>query len=150
MLIPVLAKAFPRPVHSFVEGLDGDLLQEMENGRHRRAIHGSAGGDGDRAVARDHGGDTMQHRRQPVGIPTQLRVEVGVRVDEARGHDTAAGIDRLRGQEPVETPDIDDHAIGHCDIPTEPGQARAVNDQAILDQEIDRHNDPPPSVRGHS
>ena len=59
-----------------------------------------------------------------------------VDVDEARRHDMAVGVDRLRGVL-VDVTDRDDAARAYADVGASPGCPRAVDDLAAPDQQVE-------------
>src|SRR5262245_52594115 len=73
------------------------------------------------------------------GVPESLGIHVSMGVDEARGHDMALGVNRLFGSIP-QFADRGDLATGDADIGAIAGQARAVDDGAIPDNEIVVHH----------
>ena len=50
------------------------------------------------AVAAEHRGDAVLHRRARGRVPEQLRVVVGVQVDEARRQRLPLGVNGFRGR----------------------------------------------------
>ncbi len=87
------------------------------------------------AVAGDHRGDAVEAARRGVGLEGELRVVVGVRVDDARGDDPAAGVE-LTGPRAVDEADLGDATArdGHVGpAPREPG---AVHDDAVADHQV--------------
>jgi hypothetical protein len=95
---------------------------------------GAARGDGEAAVARHHRGHPVVGGRLELGIPEDLGVEVGVDVDEARGHHAPRCIQLHRPVE-VLTDGLDQPAgDGHVGHPT--GLTRAIDDGATADYQI--------------
>ena len=92
-------------------------------------------GDGEAAVAGDHGGDAVEARRRQRRVPEHLGVVVGVDVDEAGGDDAAGGVDdrgaRVLGDEVVA--DADDHPVGKRHIGATARRAGAVDDGSPMD-----------------
>ena len=74
-------------------------------------------------------------------VPGDLRVVMAVIVDEAGGDDPAVGVDRPRGRA-AQFADLDDLAVLDPDIAAEGRHPRAVDDAAVLDQQIIRHRYP--------
>ena len=71
-------------------------------------------------------------------VPEDREVGVTVGVDE-----TGADNPPRRGNQPsrpyvAETPDVDDPVSCDCDVRDAPGIARAINDAAVADQDIDK------------
>ena len=94
--VEVLGGAGPVPGHALLERLERHAL---DPGEHAHEVVGRAAGqrgDGEAAVAAEHGGDAVQRRRAERRVPEALHVEVGVHVDEARRDDPAVGVDGPR------------------------------------------------------
>src|SRR5271169_4070060 len=68
---------------------------------------------------------------------------MAVIVDKARGDDAAGGVDRARGRA-AQLADLGDLAVFDSDIATERRHPRAVDDPAVLDQQVIRHRYPFP------
>ncbi len=64
-------------------------------------------------------------------------------VDKAGRDDAAGGVDRARGR-PAQFADLGDLAVLDPDIAAERRHARAVDDAAVLDQQVIRHRYPFP------
>ena len=69
--------------------------QHLEQPRRRR--RGFGGREGESAVPGEQRGDAVPRRRRRGRIPVELRVVVGVDVDEAGRHEQAVGVDDPRG-----------------------------------------------------
>ena len=78
----------------------------------------------------------MPARQRAVGIPEELRVVVGVQVDEARRHDQAAGVDHLVGLVGADLADLGDHAVLDPDVAAKARQAAAVDDHAAANHAV--------------
>src|SRR5271169_6165635 len=63
---------------------------------------------------------------------------MAVIVDKARGDDAAGGVDRARGRA-AQLADLGDLAVFDSDIATKRRHPRAVDDPAVLDQQVIRH-----------
>ena len=127
----------PAPVDAAVERFGGHLLDQPEHAREAVALRLADRRHAQRAVAGDHGGDAVLDRREHQRVEQQLGVEVGVRVDEARGDDVAAGVDDPLGRHAVERPaDADDAPVVDADVAEVAGQAGAVDDQSVADDEV--------------
>ena len=105
-----------------------------------------AGGDRVAAVARYHRRDAVEAGRGGVGVEGELRVVVGVHVDDARhDHEAVAveGLPRAR-----ESPDVGDQPEPDADVGSAHGQPRAVHHRAALDDQVEAHASPfTPSTR---
>ena len=71
-------------------------------------------------------------------VPGDLRVVMAMIVDKARRDDLAAGIDGLAGGA-GQFADLGDLAVLDRDIAVERRHPRAVDDPAVLDQQVIRH-----------
>src|SRR5207245_9312131 len=71
-------------------------------------------------------------------IPEDLRIVVTVVVDESRRDDPPVGLDDPpRGS--VEAPELYDLSVGDSDVAVAGGPARAIDDAAVLDQQVVGH-----------
>src|SRR5262249_61314722 len=91
----VLTERFPSPRDAGGHGGAGDVLHALHEEHEIVAIGGTAGGEADAAVAHHHGGDAVVARRRAEPVPRDLRVEMGVDVDEAGRDELAARGDHL-------------------------------------------------------
>ena len=110
-------------------------IEEVERRGQRRLGH--QGRDADAAVAGDHRGHALRDLEAHVGLRQQRLVVVRVRVDEAGRHDASAGLDRLACRVAGEIADRGDAAADDADIGVEAGRARAVDDGAAADEEVE-------------
>ena len=101
---------------------------------------GLAGRDGEAAIADDCSGDSQRRRRAHVRVPSDLRVEMGVAVDDA-GHQRqpVCGNYVMRCPGNVAT-DVLDHAIVHDYVVHRWRMPAAIEDQCILEQKIAHRN----------
>jgi hypothetical protein len=65
-----------------------------------------------------------------------------VRIDDARRHELSLGVER-RGRRAADLPDLDDFAVLDRDICAIAGEAGTVDDHAVLDDQVVRHQYPP-------
>ena len=79
-----------------------------------------------------------QQERRAERVPEDLRVHVGVAVDEAGGDDQAVGVDDL-ARALADAPDGGDAAVAHGDVGAMARQAGAVDQHAVLDQQVVGH-----------
>src|SRR5581483_6124896 len=89
--------------------------------------------------AQHHAGDAMPRGGRERAVPADLRVVMGVRVDEPWRDHAVAGIDR-RLRAAVDRADLDDLAFGDGDVGMAARRAGAVDEQAVADDEIKRHS----------
>src|SRR6185436_9192973 len=97
-----------------------------------------AGCQGEAAIAHHHAGDTVPARRGAEGIPEDLRVHVGVPIDEAGRDDLPLGVDHFVGAVP-DAPDRRDAAAPHADVGAITRQAGSVDYRPVLDHEVIGH-----------
>ena len=90
-------------------------LDERQGLDDQLAVVGSSGSDAESAVALDHGRDPVPGRRRQIGIPEDLRVEVGVDVDEAGAQHQAGEVDVLAVPS-LDLADPADAVIDHLDV----------------------------------
>jgi hypothetical protein len=134
----VLGERLPRPGHARLEHLHRDRLDVGQHARQLFALLRLDGGEGERAVADDDRGGAVVTGVGTERVPHDLRVVVAVVVHEARGHDTAVGLDHPAGRA-VEPSELHDLAAGHRHVTVEGGPTGSVDDAPVLDQEIVRH-----------
>ena len=84
--------------HAGLDGALGDLLDGAQGGHQvpvrLLAEHGCQGVP---AISGHHGGDAETRGRREIGVPEQVGVEMGVRVDETRGEEQVARVHLLAG-----------------------------------------------------
>ena len=117
-------------------GLERLERHALDPGHHPHEVGGvglAGRGDGEAAVAAEHGGDAVQRRRAGRRIPGELGVVVGVEVDEAGRHDETGGVDL--GGAGLELVGRDDATVAHADVADDPGRAGAVDDETAADQD---------------
>jgi hypothetical protein len=90
------------------------------------------------AVTHDHGGHAVVARERSEGIPEDLRVHVGVAVDEARRDDVPVGVDVL-GTSFANAPDGGDAVADDADVGAIGVEAGPVDDGAVADHEVIGH-----------
>ncbi len=97
------------PVEPFAEGtpppvealLERGKRHPLDPGHHAGEVLGvllSCGSEREAAVAAYHGRHAVKRRRARRRVPEQLRVVVGVKVDEARHDHEPVGVDRAGGR----------------------------------------------------
>ncbi len=92
-----------------------------------------------RAVARDHRRDAVLEGGPGEAVPGELCIVVGMRVDEAGGHDLACRVhDLARLAEGLagRSADRGDAAILDREVARKARPTRAVADPAVLDDEV--------------
>ncbi len=136
--VEVLGEGLPVPTQPGLEGGLRDVLDSLHEEHEIVAVLLLAGGEADTAVADDDRGDAVQVRRRAERVPGDLRVEVRVDVDEARGDDLAAGVDDLGGGAVV-LAHGGNSVPGDGDVGLERRSARAVDNGSSADHEISFH-----------
>ena len=119
-----------------------DVLDRLHGGGQQLRLAGTHRREGHAAVAHDHRGHSVPARRGHGRVPTDLRVQVGVQVDEPGGDQPTVRVDHPSGAARVDVADrgdavtVDRHigASGRC--------ARAVDDRAAPDHQIVCHVNP--------
>ena len=118
--------------------LGRDVLDRGQAAREPLAVLGLAGRQREAAVAHHHGGDAVPARAAAERVPGDLRVHVGVAVDEAGRDDQPLGVDLALGRL-ADAADLDDPAVLDADIGADSAAARSVDDGAVFDQEVETH-----------
>ena len=126
-----LGIAHPVPGEPLLHRLVGDRL-DPRHGEHGALPHvGTHRCEAEAAVADDHRGDAVPAGERQIRVPEELRVVVGVEIDEAGGDDHAARVDdprTIRGGDP---PDVRDAAGPDADVRPIALCPRSVDDDAV-------------------
>ena len=136
--IPEVAEAPAREAEALLERRLRHAFDAAQHPGEPRHVLGLRGREREAAVAREHGGDAVPRRRRGDGVPVELDVVVRVRVDEARRHERAVGVDRARGRA-VAAADARDAAVAHADVGRVGADAGAVHHAPTANHEIPRH-----------
>ena len=112
-----------------VEQVEGRRDRPRRTRRQRR--------ERDPAVAGDDGRDPLAHLRGHLRRRQHQAVVVRMGVDEAGRDDPARGVDLDGATRADERSDAGDPVAGHRDVGDVPGRARAVDDGAVPDDEIE-------------
>src|SRR5262249_36834919 len=99
------------------------------------------------AVAHRDGGDAVPARRRAELVPEQLRVHVGVPVDESGRDDVTLGVELLRAGA-SDLPDGVDPAVLPRDVALRPRRSRAVDPRAVANHQVVAHAFPSGSGPG--
>src|SRR5262249_43754276 len=118
-----------------LQGEIGYVLDEREHVDDPLVI-ARQGKQGERAIADQRGGDPVLGLRVAGRVPEDLRVEVGVDVDEPRGDQRATGVDALLTGRLEITTHLDDAPGADTDVQPLPGDPGAVDDGAAGDDQI--------------
>ena len=92
-----LGKGLPVPGDALVQHVEGNALDIDQVLHGDLARLGLARRDADAAIAHHHAGHAMPRRGRDRAVPADLRIVMGVRIDEARRHDQPVGIDGALG-----------------------------------------------------
>jgi hypothetical protein len=137
--VEVPGVALPVPGQPVEDRRPGDVLDRLHHRREVPVVARVHGREGDAAVADDDRGHPVPARGRRDRVPGQLGVEVGVHVDEARGHEAAVGGD-LAPAPPGHLAHRDDGAVGDPDVGRARGPAEPVGEPAAADHEVERHD----------
>jgi len=108
-------EGLPTPLDADIEEHLWELFDLAEHARHACPLIRTQRCERKRAVAGDNSADAVLDHRRRERIPTELRVEVRVNVDEAGRHDASGGVDHTVGVS-IDTTDTDDVPIVHADV----------------------------------
>jgi len=115
-----------------------DIAEELGQPLFRALLHRR---QREGAVAEDDTGRAVLGREGAQRVPGDLRVVMAMIVDKARRDGAAGGVDGFRGRA-GELAQFDDYAVLDPNIAAEGRQPRAVDNEAVLDQQIIRHRGP--------
>ena len=128
------------PIDRGLQRVRAHPFDAAEHQQEPRDVVRFGGAQGEPAVAGEDRGHAVPRSGRRGRVPVQLRVVVGVDVDEARRDGQTVGVDDLARLDRVaERADLGDAAVVHCDIRGACRPARPVHDGAAPDEEIDRH-----------
>src|SRR5262249_4272210 len=128
----------PAPLDARLHRGRWDVLGTLEVAYDEVLVLLGAGRQGEPAIAHHDTGDAMPARRGPERIPEDLRVHVGVAVDETGSDHVVFGVDHL-ARPLADPPDRGDAAVLHADVGAIPRQTRSVDHRAVLDHQVVRH-----------
>ncbi|MBK8017389.1 MAG: hypothetical protein IPK20_12175 [Betaproteobacteria bacterium] len=131
----VLGERLELPAHTRLQRFEGHALDVGQVAHREVAVAGTAGSEGESAVAQDGRGDPQGGGRREMRIPRDLRVVVRVVVDDAWSQREAARVDAFPGL-PEMAPHTANHAVRDGDVCREAGSAGAVHDQGVFNDEI--------------
>ena len=128
----------PVPRHPFPEGLERHPLHPRQHPHQVVAVGRVVGqrGDGETAVAADHGRDAVQRRRAEGAVPERLGVVVGVDVHEARTDDPTVGVQHGGVGGVQVRADRGDAPVNDAHVGAPSGASVAVDDPAPPDQRV--------------
>jgi len=133
-----LGKRRPRPADAGGHRGAGDVLGALQVAHDQGLVLLRARRQREAAVAHDDAGHAVPAGAGAEGIPEDLRVHVGVAVDEAGRHDHAVGVHDLAGAL-ADAADRRDAAVLHGHVGAMARQAGAIDEHAVLDDEVVGH-----------
>ena len=135
----ILREGLPAPVDAGGHRLGRDVLDRRQAAGVPVAVLGHAGRQREAAIAHHHRRNAVPARAAAQRIPGDLRVHMGMAVDEARRHDQAVGVDGAVGGR-RDAADLDDAAVPDADIGGEARLSGAVDDGAATNEKIEGHH----------
>ncbi len=140
--VEVLGKGLPPPVDPGGQGSRRDVLGPFQVPDDQIPGVGTDRGEGEPAVAHDHRGHPVPARAGAVRVPEDLRIHMGMAVDEPRRHNMALGVDL--GRSPLGDPaDFGDPVPGHGHVGPVRRSAGAVHHGAVSNDEVVSQGKPP-------
>jgi len=133
-----LGERRPLPLDARRHRLGGDVLGALEVAHHEMLLRLRAGGEREPTVAHHDGRHAVPARAGAERVPEDLRVHVGVAVDEAGGDDQAVGVHDLACAL-ADPADGGDPPVPHGDVGVVARQAGAIDQHAVLDHEVVGH-----------
>ena len=134
--VEVLGEGDPVPRHAGGHRRRPHGLVALQRQHRALAVLRADRREAEAAVADHHRGDPVPARHGAPGIPEDLRVEMGVQVDEARRHDEIPRVEHALRVRLGNAPDLRDAPPGDRDIPRVARRALAVDHGAALQDEI--------------
>ncbi len=141
--------AFVDRVEILGEGLEGPCLTEtgaqrverhpldaLERAQDQIAVLGAGGRDAEAAVPHHHARHAVPGRDREHAIPEDLRVVVGVDVDEARRDDAPAGVEG-GGRRALHVAGRGDASVADAEVALGAGGAGAVDERAAANEQIE-------------
>src|SRR5579885_1858114 len=109
------------------------------------------GSKAEAAVADHNRSDAVPARNRAVRIPEDLRVVVGVKIDEAGRDDLPRRIDHARGVARAQAAYLGDSPVLDSDITAKPRHPGPVDYHSVANDRVEfRHRPSPPLIRGIS
>ena len=137
--VQILAEGRPVPGQAVHDGVRGDVLHRLHQLGQIAPVALGAGREGDAAVADQRCGHAVVGTRPHLRLPADLRVQVGVQIDEARRHQLASGVDGGAGLFAGQIADAADAAAIDGDVGAFGVRAGTVDDGAAGDDRLVRH-----------
>ena len=137
----VVGIALEVPVHPGAQRFQRHAFDVSEIAQREIAVARPARRDGEAAVADHHAGHAQCHRRRRERIPQELRIVVGVQVDDAGGQRQALCVDPAAcGAEVLA--DGGDAAVLHRQVACAGRRAEPVDERCVFDYEVVHGNLP--------
>jgi hypothetical protein len=133
--VHVLPERRPVPLDRCRDRFGGDVFGADQVRENHVALLGGAGREGEAAVAHDDGSDAVPRGAASDRVPEDLRVHVGVAVDEARRDDLAGRVDFFFAFF-ADAADRRDPIAIHRDVGAVARQSGSIDDGAVTDHEI--------------
>ena len=134
--VEILREALEAPVDAGAQRVERHALDMGQVAHREVAVGGLAGRDGEAAIAEDRRGDAQRRRGIDERVPGDLRVVVGVAVDDAGRERQPVGLHGLAGG-PEIRPDRGDFPVPDAEVAVDRLGPRAVVDFRILDDQVE-------------
>ena len=134
----VLAVGHPIPGQPVENGVAWNVLDALHHRRKNLAVFRLARSEGDTTVAHHHTGDAVIAAAGPDRIPRELRIEVGVDVDEARSHHSVGGVDHPASGTNDVGGDVDDVIVDDRHVGRPGRRAGPVDNQPAAYEYVER------------
>ncbi len=141
----VLAVGDPVPRQALEDGRRRDVLDGLHHQREVLAIVRTARRERHAAVAHHDGRHAVPARRRSDRIPRELRVEMGVDVDEPGCDDAIGRVDLDACSLAVQVTDRRHSIAEHADVGPHHRRSGAVDHGAIAHDQVERRHRPPHS-----
>ena len=136
--IQVAAVGLPIPRQAGEDGVLGNVLDGLHHAGKELPVLLAAGRERDAAVAEQGGGDAMPSHRRHMRIPADLRIQMGVQVDEAGRDDEALGVDFFLANA-LHFANGGDGTAVDGDVACDRRTAGAIDDGAVADDQVMSH-----------
>jgi hypothetical protein len=134
--VEVFTEGGPAPVDALFERGERHAFDLGHHAPREVGVGLDDGCEGEAAVATDDRRDPVHVRRRCVRVPQQLRVVVGVRVDEAWAHDEPGSVDDPRGRV-GDLADRGDATLADPDVADEARTTGSVDDGRAVDAYVE-------------
>ncbi len=135
--VEVLRDGFPVPRHPVLHRVVGNRLGARHREHRAFAEFRPYRREAEAAVAQHYRGDTVPSGNGAVRIPADLRVVVGMKIDEAGRDDRILSVDHKASEAGRAAADLRDLALANPDVGAIARHAGAVDHRSIFDMEIE-------------